>query len=415
MSMNVTIGGNATGFFTVMNKAKAEARTFAASIGGTMFGGLQGQLAALVSVGAITQLTRQTIAFAGSMRDLADTIGVNVEWLQKMRMTAVKAGSSENDLVRFMYESNNSRSAAVKDPNGKEAMALQRLGFSQGEISNLPVQDFMEKIFAAFKNGSSAQVENDVREIGGKAAFQLMAAFQAGIDENADVMSENLVDALDEIGDMFDELSTSLMVTFAPAIVMVGDAIKETVDQISVAQRGLGEVLGSAAEQARLWVTGDEASATDRKAKYRSQLDRRVAAGEITQEQADKKWKQAGNADVSATTSSSLGRDISTGESEAMAEIERRKADSEKARQAKLEARRRREKSAPDFDATPDKKEKQTKEIGWAPDEYSKMGMFSRSSVWLNPTLGNDMQRENLRVLKNIERNTGRKDENPFT
>jgi hypothetical protein len=230
------LGGDGSGFDAMMNRAHGRVRQF----GSQAIAPLKNLIAGAFTVGAITSLSRKTIEYASHIRDISDALRVNVEWFQKRANAAKLAGGSEEDLFKFLDEMNKQRAAAVQDPGGEMAQRFGRLGFSQDEVSGLNTMAFFDKIVTAFGDGATAQTAVDVEKVGGRSARKLLAAFANQFQSDAPVMSEEMINQLDEIGDEFTLLGNQLMIDLAPAIVFVADAIRFAVNQIKQAGAFLG-------------------------------------------------------------------------------------------------------------------------------------------------------------------------------
>lgn len=236
MDLRVFLKLDGSGFTQGLRGARQAVNRF----GDQTFGGLKSQIAAAFTAGAVLQLSRKTIDFAGHMRDLSDRLGVNVEWLQRMNNAAGQAGASMDDLANFMGKVGESRQAAFANPNGPQAQAFGRMGISRGDIAGLNQQDFFGRITKAFANGASLQLENDVVEIGGKSAKKLLAAFSQGLEASGPVMPEGLIDELDNLGDAMFLLNQELMVNVAPGIKGFIRIINSFVSEFGKAFRFLG-------------------------------------------------------------------------------------------------------------------------------------------------------------------------------
>lgn len=217
MDLRVFAGLDGTKFTAGLTSLKQAVNSF----GRQTFGGIQSQIAGAFTVGALVAFSKKTIDFAGNMRDLADRLSVNVEWLQKMNNAARQAGSSAEDLANFMNEVGKSRQAAVLDPKGKEAKAFNRMGMTSADMSGLSSQAFIEKMVKAFEGGASVQMENDAADVGGRTAKKLLATFKGGIEDSGPIIPEDLIDQLDDIGDAFFLMSQSGMASLATGLAMV--------------------------------------------------------------------------------------------------------------------------------------------------------------------------------------------------
>lgn len=216
-----------------------------------VLGGLQGQIAAAFSVGALTAFTSKVIELAGKFSDMADTLRINVEWMQKFLSTVRQTGGKEEDFRNFANRLMQSRQDAVNNPTGEAARGFQTLGISQNDVATQSAQGMMELIIKAFSNGADAKLSNALIDVGGKSAAKLVLAFEQGIDEQASIMSEDAIFALDEIGDRFEQLRTMLMSELAPAILAVVKASQswsnQLRNQIRQGQTVFGEFFGSLA------------------------------------------------------------------------------------------------------------------------------------------------------------------------
>jgi hypothetical protein len=236
LRVDAYLGLNGTAFHQGLNRANASVARFSSGL----TSGIGARLAGLFSVGAMTMLVRNTVQWASKLNDVSTALGVNVEWLQKMQNGAKQVKGDIEDIERLISDVNKSRQEAINDPKGKSAGAFARLGISSGDIANAPVQKFIDKLVAAFKDGSTANMQNDLREVGGKSARTLLAAFETQFASGAPILAEDMVNELDDIGDKFTTLGQTLMVTMAPAILAVGNAIVWFVNQMKQAGATLG-------------------------------------------------------------------------------------------------------------------------------------------------------------------------------
>ncbi len=201
-------------------------------LGRTAGGSLKNTMVGLFGAFTIQQAVKGTVEWASKLRDVADTLGVNVEWLQKMQNGAKLVGGDIEDIGKFIGEMNKSREDALANPQGKNAKAFGRLGISGGDISGLSSQAFFDKLIGAFKGGATTQAVNDIQEVGGKSARNLIAAFANQFQSDAPILAESMVDQLDDIGDDFTSLSQKMTVGLAPAILLIGKVIDWLINKI---------------------------------------------------------------------------------------------------------------------------------------------------------------------------------------
>ncbi len=371
-------GADTSKFEAGVNKVRRMSENAAARISGSF----AAQFSGIVSVAGITELSRRTIDWAGHIRDAADGLGVNVEWLQKMQNGAKLVGAEIEDISKFITEMNKAREDALLKPDGKNAAALKRMGITTAEIANLSTQEFFNRITAAFKNGASTQLVNDVREVGGQSARNLIAAFSAQFASDAPFLAEELVDQLDDIGDSFTELKTRLMVDLAPAIIWVANAISKIPRWVSDAGTQMGAYGGS---------KGIVATAMDA-ARYNRLNDgaERARKAGLTKPGQTKLGFFSRDAHVPTAEEAAFMKDfeermVTGGKAVAETEAENAKADEAIAagREATRAARRKRENSPPLFSPAAinlDKRGTSSGRLGMT--ENQRLGAFGGGSEW---------------------------------
>lgn len=357
-------------------------------------GGLVDRFAGIVSTASIFAASRATIDWAGKLRDVSDALGVNVEWLQKMQNGARLAGGSIEDLGNFISNMNKSREDAIKNPSGANARAFSRMGISGGEISELSTQAFFEKIVQSFGDGSSVQALNDLQEVGGKAARNLAAAFASQFASDAPILSEALIDQLDNLGDKFTDLATKMKVDLAPGIVYVVEKIADFVNWV----QKLGAFLGGS-------VGGFEPmQAVGKIVKQGGKgMGSISGAGNIISETFDKAMIAGGEAILrTEAEQNNLALEIAKGA------------------EAKKGLRRNAESSAPLFgkpDATSGSggrgQTRDSRAQGFSLDAMGQVGLFTGSSLAYNDQSA-AVQKEQLNTLQAIRENTARIGEGDF-
>ncbi len=192
-------------------------------------GGFKNQIATIFGTLAISHLVKDTIEWAGKLQDVGDALGVSVEWLQKMQNGAATAGGKIEDLEKSMIALSQARENALREPKGENAKAFGRMGFSRSEIAALPAEQFYDRMVKLFANGGSAQLENDVVQVGGKSAKNLLAAFANQFESTVPIVSADMVQKLDNLGDKFTIFAQTLTANVAPALVSVMTKLAEFV------------------------------------------------------------------------------------------------------------------------------------------------------------------------------------------
>jgi hypothetical protein len=229
LRLKVELGGDGTGFVTMMDKAEKRVDHF----GSDVIGPLKGYIAAAFSVGAIASLTRGTIELASHLRDISDELGVNVEWLQEMQFVMKQNGANADDLEKVIRKIASARAEALSSGGGKQLAAFQKLGIGAQEIQTARITDIVDKIAQAFQNGSQQELLPAFQEIGGKAAGKLIPSFLSGLEagrkaarDAGAVIAEDIIDQVDEMGDSIARFKLEIMANMAPAIIWVTDKFR---------------------------------------------------------------------------------------------------------------------------------------------------------------------------------------------
>ncbi len=236
MDLRVFLKLDGSGFQQGLTSAKHSVKQF----GEQAFGGLKEEIFAAFTAGAIIEMSKKTIEWAGHVQDLSDRLGVSVEYLQQMQYVAKRSGSSVDTLAGFFEKLaiNRQEALAGNQDSAKKLASFEKLGVSAQTLSSTGTQGLTDIIADAFKNGGSSEaLIGALRDVGGRGAGELIASFthglaegrQAAVDAGA-VMSEDTVDALKEIDDEFEELKIQLMVNLGPAILTVVSWLKNLWD-----------------------------------------------------------------------------------------------------------------------------------------------------------------------------------------
>lgn len=305
------LGLDGSGFFSTLGKAQGAVGAFGSALAGAF------------SVGAITAFSKSVLDLAGRLNDVSDALAINVEFLQKFINSAAKSGGGIGDLEKFLFESNKARQAALDNPTGKEAGAFAQLGFTTSDIQSATSQQLIEKIIKAMADGATPQELNALAEIGGKSAKKLVGGFKDGLDESTGIMAKELVSQLDEIGDRFTSLATSLKTGFAPIILWVIKSIQAAVDIFSAGKAYYSELIstGSIGKAGEALTAELLKQAEDDKKRAAAQADRKTMkasaetapAGFAAKTTAEEAFKTGGFATKSGDSLLSVGNFLGSG------------------------------------------------------------------------------------------------------
>lgn len=251
-SLIATLGLNASQFNAALGRATGQAANAGRGITGALgrvsssFGG---QLAGMVGIAGMGAMVKRTLDWAGALQDAADSLDVTTDFLQRMQNGAMTAGGTLEDVQKLMVELNKSRLEALKSPSGKESQAFSRLGISGADTANLSAEAFVQKLADAFKNGTTANLQSDLIEVGGKSGKNLLAAFANGFNSELPTISDDIIGQLDDIGDQFANTAQRVTIALAPVLAQAASLLnrgaRATTGAATFYTHLAGNILGS--------------------------------------------------------------------------------------------------------------------------------------------------------------------------
>jgi hypothetical protein len=225
-----------------------KAETGAGRLASSLNSSIKSRLAAAFSVGVIAKLSKDTVDYAGRVNDLSQRLGVSTETLQEFDFAAKQSGTSLEKFTEFMERVGSEREKALSG-NEEVIESFARLGVTIEDLKGKRVDELTKQIASKVKDADIQKIIAPLRAIGGRGAGELVAAFKSGLEEagaaareqNA-IISDAVIQQLDEVGDRFTIFGMQLKAGLAPAIAAVSDVIQAFVDMASKAGAFLGAI-----------------------------------------------------------------------------------------------------------------------------------------------------------------------------
>lgn len=239
-----TLGLNITGWQHGWQKAETTAKKASAGIASFT----KGQLGAMFGAAAMGAAIKNTVEYAGHIRDMSDALGISTDTLQQLDFAATQSGSSLDQFTGAMLKLGKAQQEAVNDPKGDAAKAFEKLGVSAQQLKGMRVEDLFTKVGKAFESAVSPQALLTAGlAVMGKSATSVFPAMVAGLTESMEaakglgqVMSEDVIDSLDDMGDKVDELKGLFRTELGGAVVWILEKIRATVTGISRVAQMMG-------------------------------------------------------------------------------------------------------------------------------------------------------------------------------
>ncbi len=238
-SLMASLGIGISGFIGGLNAAKGAAAASGKHIASSLGEHISGNLKALASVAALEELGRAALEYAGHVEDLSLRLGMSEEAVQAWDNALKLSGSSMDEASGFFEKLATNRKKAL-DGNDEMIASFAKFGVTVADLKTMRIEDIGLKISQAFSNGADPQTMiADLREIGGKGAGGMVAAFRDGLAEMVkenleagNLMSKATIKSLDATGDWFtkkwQEIRAQAGTDFAKPLAAFTDTIDST-------------------------------------------------------------------------------------------------------------------------------------------------------------------------------------------
>jgi hypothetical protein len=184
-SLMAVLGLNINPFKEGMKEALAEGEkggfAIMSALGPVAGGGALAGLAAEV-VTKFNEAGKQLDEFAERTVNLADRLGISTEAEQAWNYALERSGASMESAVGFFEKLAGARKKALA---GKDEFvsSFKALGVSIDDLKTKRLEDVALQISKVFEAGDPQKLIADLREIGGRGAGELVAAFRSGLGD----------------------------------------------------------------------------------------------------------------------------------------------------------------------------------------------------------------------------------------
>lgn len=228
-SLIATLGLNASGFKGGLDQAREHAASTGKQIQSALGDFVGEKLGSFVSIGALEEGIRKTIEFGGKVADLSDRLGISTDAVQQWDYALQQNGSSVEAAAGFFEKLAVNRQKALQGSD-EQIAAFKKLGVTLDDLKNKNIEDIGSKIAGAVERGDPQELIASLREVGGKGAGELVAAFRNHFQEElakAPLIPEGGIAELDRIGDEFTNMGKEIKVALAGPIIFVYNLVKE--------------------------------------------------------------------------------------------------------------------------------------------------------------------------------------------
>jgi hypothetical protein len=287
------LGLNASNFRAGLNQAQSMARSAGNRIGSSLGGAISGQLAGFASAAALTAFAKNLVDTAGHIVDLAGRTGMSTAALQEWDYALKQSGASIDGAVPFFEKLIASRKKALQG-NNEMIASFRQLGVSIEDLKTKGASDLATQIAKAFESGNAEDLITSLREVGGRGAGQLVAAFANGIEglraearKVGAIIDDEALQKLDELGDNMESIWATVKAAAAPVLVWITDTVMKLLDSVKMVSTWLGTFVSTGsffkADEAATKFAGELADKEQAKRRERANGGRRgrgTGAGE---------------------------------------------------------------------------------------------------------------------------------------
>lgn len=191
------------------------------------------KLLEFASVAGIEETIRRTIEYADKVSTLSQRLGISTDAVQSWDYALKLSNSSVDAAAGFFEKLATNRKKALEGDTGI-INSFQTLGVTLKDLNSLRLEDLGTKIADAFKTGDPQRLIADLREVGGRGAGELVAAFREGLADSVKeaqdagvIISESVLDTLRQAADTVKTLWMQFVANIAPAIAWLTVKMKE--------------------------------------------------------------------------------------------------------------------------------------------------------------------------------------------
>lgn len=198
-----------------------------------------GMLGGAFAAGAIINFAKNTMAAADDLQDFAKALGVGVEELQALQLTAERAGIGADTLTAALRRIRKAQDDAIAG-DGKTQKAFKDLGMSFKDIETMSPDRMFERIASSLNDNNATSSEGAAAgDILGRSYQNLAGVMQdvavKGLDPMVEslraanqIMTEESVAAAAAMQAQYETMAKSITVSIQNAMVAIVKSIKTT-------------------------------------------------------------------------------------------------------------------------------------------------------------------------------------------
>lgn len=206
--VNVVFNADAAGFHRVLGKVESGLT------------GLKGKIAGALGVASIGLIVNNMLEFGESIQTVANNLDVSTDTAQKFTWAARNANIEVGVLAKTMNTLDMARRKFLGGDT-KKGDLLKQLGLSEEELKTIRPDEMLYKVLERSKNKPRNYTENIFNQLGipTKIGGKVLGAREDILNKNIPLVSGDMIEKLDMMGDAFDDVKIVIMEALIPAFI----------------------------------------------------------------------------------------------------------------------------------------------------------------------------------------------------
>jgi hypothetical protein len=218
------LGLDASRFRSTLDSAKSQAASAGSAISSSLGHHVMGAIGGVASVGFLEEAVRHTVEYGEQVAILSRRLGIGTDAVQSWDYALKQNGSSLESQAKVFERLAQARMQALRG-NETQIASFKALGLTIDDLKHKRLEDLALQIAEAFKEGDPQKLIGYLRDVGGRGAGEMVAAFRGGLAELVGeakgagvVMSEEIVASMEEASQKSKKLWMEFTAGLAPAI-----------------------------------------------------------------------------------------------------------------------------------------------------------------------------------------------------
>jgi len=226
-SLMAVLGLNNSSFLHKLDDSKKQAASAGQEIASSLGGAVTEKLTEFASIAFIEETIRGTVEWGEQVSILSERLGISTEAVQQWDYALKLNGSNIQAATGFFEKLATARQKALRGKD-EQIQAFKDLGVSIEDLKGKRLEDVARQIAEVFESGDPQKLIASLKEVGGKGAGEMVAAFRdglAGLLQEAPKVGDATIDSLREAAERSKAVWLEFQAGIAPLIAWLSNAL----------------------------------------------------------------------------------------------------------------------------------------------------------------------------------------------